>query len=182
MTEKELIEGCKKGKHRAFEALYRKYAMKMMAIALRYCNTTFEGEDILQESFIKVFQKIHTFDQKGSFEGWLKRVVVNTAINYYHQTYKHKFQIDYHSLPTESDSVLPDVISRMTNEELLQIIRDLPEGYRMVFNLYVIEGYNHKEIGEMLGVTEGTSKSQLFKAKEIIKKLLYKYNFVTHES
>lgn len=180
MTDQELIEGCKKGKHSAFEALYRKYAMSMMAIAQRYCNTTFEGEDVLQEAFIKIFQKINTFDGKGSFEGWLKRVVVNTAINHYHQTYKDKLNTDYQSL-NEPDHHLPDVLSRLSNEELLNVIKELPEGYRMVFNLYVIEGYTHKEIGELLKINEGTSKSQLAKAKNMIRKLLYKYNFVTDE-
>jgi RNA polymerase sigma-70 factor (ECF subfamily) len=153
--------------------------MKMMAIAQRYCNTTFESEDVLQEAFIKVFKKIGTFDGKGSFEGWLKRVVVNTAINHYHQTYKEKLNVDYDSVK-ESDG-LPDAVSRLSNEELLNVIKELPDGYRMVFNLYVIEGYTHKEIGELLSINEGTSKSQLAKAKNMMRKLLYKYNFVTDE-
>lgn len=168
MTDEELIKGCKSGKHKAFEALYKKYAMKMMAIAQRYCNTTFEAEDVVQEAFIKVFQKISTYDNQGSFEGWIKRVLVNTAINHYHQTSKEKLQVDYNALSGE-ESISEDAIGKIANEELLTLIQSLPEGYRMVFNLYVIEGYNHKEIGEMLNISEGTSKSQLSKAKGVLK-------------
>jgi RNA polymerase sigma-70 factor (ECF subfamily) len=180
MTDEQLIEGCKRSEHKAFEALYKKYAMRMMAIAQRYCNTTFESEDVLQEAFIKVFQKINSFDSKGSFEGWLKRVVVNTAINHYHQTYKQKLQVEVEKADIH-ETILPDAVSKMSNEELLSVIKELPEGYRMVFNLYVIEGYTHKEIGEMLNISDGTSKSQLAKAKNMIKRLLIKYNYVADE-
>ena len=180
MTDEQLIDGCKKAQQSAFEALYKRYAMRMMAIAQRYCNTTFESEDVIQEAFIKVFQKIGTYDHKGSFEGWLKRVVVNTAINHYHQTYKQKFQVEIEkAVIPESD--IPDAVSRMSNNELLALIKELPDGYRMVFNLYVLEGYTHKEIGEMLKISDGTSKSQLAKAKNMIRRLLIKYNFVTDE-
>ncbi|MBX9852544.1 MAG: RNA polymerase sigma factor [Cytophagaceae bacterium] len=181
MTDEQLIEGCKQGKHAAFEALYKKYATRMMAIAQRYCNTTFEGEDILQDAFIKVFKKIDTFDSKGSFEGWLRRVVVNTSINHYHQTYKQKLNVDYDYVP-DTENISPDAISKLSNEELLNVIQELPEGYRMVFNLYVMEGYTHKEIGDLLNINEGTSKSQLAKAKNMIRRLLCKYNIIANAS
>ena len=173
ISEQDLIEGCKKGKHSAFEALYTKYARKMMAIALRYCNTTFEAEDIVQETFIKVFEKINTYDNKGSFEGWLKRVLVNYSINHFHKTTRERGFEDVAEMELQDDSV-GNIFSKISNEELLEVLKILPYGYRTVFNLYVIEGYNHKEIGEICEISEGTSKSQLAKAKAMLKELVVK--------
>ena len=177
-SEAALIEECKQGKHSAFEALYTKYASRLMAIALRYCTTTFEAEDLVQETFILVFQKIKLFEGKGSFEGWLKTVLVRTAINNFHKTKHERHQEDSanyedHALDHET------VLSKLSNDELLRVVRTLPCGYRTVFNLYVIEGYTHKEIGALCGITEGTSKSQFSKAKAMLKALLLKEHYIS---
>lgn len=173
-TEKELIEGCKKGNRQSFEFLYQMYAGRLLAIAMRYSFTTFEAEDILQDAFIKIFSAIKTFGYKGSFEGWLKRIVVTTAINHYHKDKAKQSQTDVYDMEGECDDVI-DIIAKISADELLEIIQTLPHGYRMVFNMYVIEGYTHKEIAEMLSISEGTSKSQLAKGRMLLKnKLLQK--------
>ena len=180
ISEQDLIEGCKKGNRKAFESLYTMYSKRMMAIALRYCNTTFEAEDIVQETFIKVFEKINTFDNKGSFEGWLKRVLVNYSINHFHKTTSERNFEDVSEIELADENV-GNVFSKISNDELLDILKTLPYGYRTVFNLYVIEGFNHKEIGEMCKISEGTSKSQLAKAKSMLKTLVVKKFCITDE-
>ncbi|MBK0401543.1 sigma-70 family RNA polymerase sigma factor [Adhaeribacter sp. BT258] len=146
----------------------------MMAVCSRYAKTRFEAEDVFHEAFVKVFKNIHTY-QSGSFEGWMKRIFVNTAINNYRQNKKHynhdEFGVE-HDFSSETDSV----ISGISTQELLDIVNQLPEGYRLVFNMFAVEGYTHKEIGELLGIAEGTSKSQLAKAKQLLKKLLSTYS------
>lgn len=173
--ENSLIEGCKKNEPSAYEALFRKYAGKMLAIARRYAKTNFEAEDLVQDSFIKIFQRINTFDNKGSFEGWIKRIVVNTAITQYDKS-KSEISVDPTTDGIEvSDNQLEDIFAKLSNDDLVKILNELPNGYKLVFNLYVIEGYNHKEIGEMLNISEGTSKSQLFRAKAMLQKLFERY-------
>ncbi|MDB5274538.1 MAG: polymerase, sigma-24 subunit, subfamily protein [Chitinophagaceae bacterium] len=179
-SDQDLIEGCKKGKHSAFEALYTRYAKRMMAIAMRYCNTTFEAEDIVQEAFIKVFEKIKTFENKGSFEGWLKRIVVNYSINHFHKTSKERAFEDSSEIELADEQAV-SILSELSNNELLFTLKLLPLGYRTVFNLYVIEGYSHKEIAGLCKITESTSRSQLTKAKVLLKELLVKNSYVTHE-
>lgn len=178
-SDQDLIEGCKKGKHSSFEALYTKYAKRMMAIALRYSNTTFEAEDIVQESFIKVFEKIKTFESKGSFEGWLKRIVVNLSINNFHKTSKERAFEDISGIEIADEHVIP-VLSELSTDDLLSTLKLLPTGYRTVFNLYVIEGYSHKEIAELCKINEGTSRSQLAKAKVLLKEIVLQHAYVTH--
>jgi RNA polymerase sigma factor (sigma-70 family) len=169
-SEEAIIEGCKRKKPVYQEALYQRYARKMMGVCSRYGRTQFESEDIFQEAFVKVFQYIHTY-QGGSFEAWLKRIFVNTAINHYHKNKKHYNQLEYEEAP---DTILEheDILSSLTTAELLEAINQLPEGNRLIFNLFVLEGYTHKEIGDMLGIHEGTSKSQLARAKASLKKIL----------
>ncbi|MGN6646083.1 MAG: RNA polymerase sigma factor [Cytophaga sp.] len=177
-VEKDLIEGCKKGKHKSFESLYQLYAGRLLSIAMRYAFTTFEAEDILQDAFIKIFNSIHTYEYKGSFEGWLKRIVVTTAINHYHKDKFKQTQTDYVEVEEESDDVA-DIISKISADELLETIQTLPDGYRMVFNMYVVEGYTHKEIGELLCISEGTSKSQLAKGRTLLKNKLLQKGVIT---
>lgn len=170
-TDQELLAGCKQGKPKFQEALYQQYASRMMAICVRYAYTSFEAEDIFHDAFVKVFQAIEKYRGEGSFEGWMRHIFVNTAINNYHKN-KKRF---HHSDVEEAGNVQqfePDMLDTLSAEELLSLVTQLPDGYKMVFNLYVIEGYTHKEIGEMLGITEGTSKSQLAKAKGLLKKNL----------
>ncbi len=178
-SDQDLIEGCKKGKHSAFEALYTKYAKRMMAIALRYVNTTFEAEDIVQESFIKVFEKINSFESKGSFEGWLRRIVVNNAINNFHKTSKERDFENSSEIEIADEQEMP-VLTDLTTTDLMSSLKLLPLGYRTVFNLYVIENYSHKEIAELCKINEGTSRSQLAKAKVLLKEILIQHSYVTH--
>lgn len=169
-TEKEIIEGCIKGKASAQEELYKLYSRRMMAVCLRYTKSRFEAEDIFHEAFVKVFKSLNSW-QGGSFEGWVRRIFVNTAINQYYKNKKYLNHLD----TSHAEAFLPsadNVISELSNNELLELINKLPEGYRIIFNLYVIEGYNHKEIADMLKIAEGTSKSQLSKAKVYLKNLL----------
>jgi RNA polymerase sigma-70 factor (ECF subfamily) len=163
-TDKELIERCLENDSRAQEFLYKRFSRRMYGVCLRFARNTLEADDILQEGFIKVFTYLKDFRKDGSLEGWIRRTFINTAINYYHSKENEwkETSIDkaesYHS-STE------DVLSKISTADLLELIRQLPEGYRMVFNLYVIEGYNHQEIAEMLNISENTSKSQLSRAR-----------------
>jgi RNA polymerase sigma-70 factor (ECF subfamily) len=170
MTEKEIIQGCLENKASAQEKLYELYSRRMMAVCLRYTRSRVEAEDVFHEAFVKVFKNIHTW-QGGSFEGWMRRIFVNTSINHYHQNSKFFDHVD--SSYAESTLSTPDnAIAMLSNQELLELIDRLPDGYKLVFNLYVVEGYNHLEIAEMLGIAEGSSKSQLSKAKAYLKKLI----------
>ena len=170
MTEQEIIKGCLERKASSQEKLYALYSRRMMAVCLRYSNSRFEAEDIFHEAFVKVFNSIHTW-QGGSFEGWMRRIFVNTAINHYHQNKKYQDHIDSSYLENTIRSS-ENVIADLSNQELMDLISQMPEGYKMVFNLYVVEGYNHNEIATMLNIAEGSSKSQLSKAKAYLKKLI----------
>nr|WP_262921685.1 sigma-70 family RNA polymerase sigma factor [Pontibacter ruber] len=154
------------------EKLYQLYSRRMMAVCVRYTRSRFEAEDIFHEAFVKVFRNISAYNG-GSFEGWVRRIFVNTAINHYHKNRKYQDQLDYSSVE-ESVPADDDIISTISGQELLALINQLPEGYRLIFNLYVVEGFNHREIAEMLNIAEGTSKSQLAKAKSHLKKMLQK--------
>jgi RNA polymerase sigma-70 factor (ECF subfamily) len=172
--EEAIIEGCKREEPAFQELLYKKYASRMMAVCSRYAKTRFEAEDVFHEAFVKVFKNIQTY-QSGSFEGWMKRIFVNTAINNFRKNQKHYGHDEFgevHDFSSEPDTV----ISGISTQELLQMVNQLPEGYRLVFNMFVVEGYTHKEIGELLGIAEGTSKSQLAKAKQMLKKILSTYS------
>jgi RNA polymerase sigma-70 factor (ECF subfamily) len=170
MTENEIIQGCLKNEASAQEKLYSLYSRRMMAICLRYTSSRFEAEDIFHEAFVKVFKNIHTW-QGGSFEGWMRRIFVNTAINHYHQNRKYFDHVDAAYVET-SLSAPENVIADLSNQELLELVNQMPDGYKLVFNLHVVEGYNHNEIATMLSIAEGSSKSQLSKAKAHLKKLI----------
>ena len=161
-----IVEGCKRGKNRYQEELYRLLAPRMYGLCLKYANDKDDAKDIMQDGFIKVFQKIDQFSEKGSFEGWVRRIMINTALE------KYRSQVTIYSLdermPLSDEGIHSSVIEDLSAEELLGLVRHLTPRYRMVFNLYAIEGYNHKEIGEMLGISEGTSKSNLSRARMIL--------------
>jgi RNA polymerase sigma factor (sigma-70 family) len=180
LTEQEIIEGCKRGKPACQEALYKMYSSRMMAICLRYAKTQFEAEDTFHEAFVNIFNKIDTF-KEGSFPAWIRRIFVNTAINNYRRNKNHYDHHDTDGLEINDESQM-DGIQELTNQELINLINELPEGYRMIFNLYVIEGFNHREIAEMLNIAEGTSKSQLSKAKNMLKKKLEQLNSCLYAS
>lgn len=171
--EKKIIKGCRQGKAKYQQMLYELYYGKMLSICLRYAQNREEAKDILQEGYLKVFKNIVNFKGEGSLEGWVRRIMVNTCINHYHKSKKHQAQISiedsYHELSENLENG-EAIIQRMTYEDLLLMIRDLPPAYQTVFNLYVIEGYNHREISEMLQISEGTSKSNLAKARMKLQK------------
>lgn len=166
MTENDLIKGCLKRDRTYQQALFQRYAGKMLTVCRRYARHEMEAEDLLQDTFIKVFSNIEKFKQKGSFEGWIRRIAVNTSIKNYQ---KHSFQKERIGLEDyEDETVDPEAISNLSEEELLTLISELPDGYRVVFNLYAIEGFSHKEIAEQLNIGESTSRSQLVKARKLL--------------
>lgn len=144
----------------------------MLAVCRRYARHELEAEDLLQDAFIKVYKNLDRFQHKGSFEGWIRRIVVNTAIkNYQKKSFKNELMGSEYFPDTPID---PSVMSRLSADELLALVEGLPEGYRMVFNLYAIEGYSHKEISEMLHIQESTSRSQLVKARKMLQQQVIK--------
>ncbi len=165
MSLKQLIQKSKKQDLKSQSEIYQLFAGKLFALCVKYSKTHHEAEDNLQEAFIIIFKKIEQYKFKGSFEGWMKRIVINTAL----QTYRKKKVLN---LVEEN---YPDEVEVDVNEEdvsldfLLRIIQELPDRYRMVFNLYVLDGYSHREISELLGIAEGTSKSNLSRARVILK-------------
>ncbi len=180
ISEDQLIDRCRKNDRTAQKILYDRYASIMFGICLRYVFERSEAEDILQEGFLKIFTKINEFEGRGSFEGWMKRVFINTAITLYHKNSKHNknhYNIDDVHVVKSEKPVFDD--SEFTNEELINIIHSLPKGYKLVFNMYAIEGYKHKEIAEMLNIDINTSKSQYSRAKKLIRKKLEIYGQVS---
>lgn len=166
MTEEQIIKGCIRKDAACQRTLFQQYAGKLMTICLRYAGDQKEAEDILQESFINIFSNIGQFRSEGSFEGWLKRIVVTNALKILQ---RKKFHISAINDNDESiPSIGPGILDKLSEEELLQLISRLPEGYRIVFNLYVMEGYDHNEIAAMLGINPGTSRSQLAKARKLL--------------
>lgn len=166
---KKIIKGCLNGNSRDQELLYRRYSAKLYGVCLQYTGSHEEGKDVLQESFIKIFTNLHTYSGEGSFEGWMRRVVVNTALEKHRNRYYLTKVDDIANVPEVFDNDLPDV-SGLEAEDLMQFIMELPPKYRMVFNLYALEGYSHREIADMLSISEGTSKSNLSRARTILQK------------
>ncbi|MGC4039169.1 MAG: sigma-70 family RNA polymerase sigma factor [Chitinophagaceae bacterium] len=171
--ESDLIQGCINGDRRMQEELYRRFAPKMYAVCLRYAGKAEEAEDILQEGFIKIFKKLSSFRGEGSFEGWIRRVFVNTSIEHFRR--KNYLQPVTEKEEATIEGKYLSVLDNLAEKDILGLIQELSPGYRTVFNMYVIEGYTHKEIGDMLGISEGTSKSQLSRAKVILQDLVRKY-------
>ncbi|MFC5272371.1 RNA polymerase sigma factor [Adhaeribacter terreus] len=180
LTEQEIIEGCKKGKPACQEALYRLYGKRMKGICLRYSKTDFEADDIFQDAFVSVFKNIHTY-RDGAFGSWIRRIFVNAAINNYRRNVKHYNHQDSHELEV-SDETQTNGLDELSAQELMALINELPEGYKVVFNLNVVEGYSHAEIADMLGIAEATSRSQLARAKTMLKKKLEKINSCKYAS
>lgn len=164
-TETDLIKGCIEGNIRMQKELYDKFSPKMYAVCLRYMGNADDAQDILQEGFIKVFRNLERFRGEGSFEGWIRRIFVNTAIE---QIRKRKIDVSL----TEKEEIIEyksvSAVDNINEKDLLKIVSELSPGYRSVFNMYVVEGFSHKEIGDLLGISEGTSKSQLARARMIL--------------
>ena len=168
----DIITRCKKMEKRAQRTLYELYAPVLMGIALRYGKNKQDAEDILQEAFVKILLRIEQYQDTGSFEGWMKRVLVNTAVSYYRKNGKHLFHIDYDDIA----EIKPDINTvgdiDYSREELLKAINDMPPGFRIVFNMHAIEGYKHREIAHFLDIEVGTSKSQYYRARMLLQEKL----------
>ncbi len=170
-TDRELIDKCLERDPKAQEYLYNRYARRMYGICLRFARNTLEADDILQEGFIKVFSYLKDFRNEGSLEGWIRKTIVNTAINYYNSKQQEWKETNIEKAES-NQSVAEDILDQISVTDLLHLIQQLPEGYRMVFNLHVIEGYNHQEIAQMLDISENTSKSQLSRARAALQQRL----------
>lgn len=171
LNENELIDGCRKGNRASQKALYDRFCKKMMVVCLRYSKATPEAEDILQEGFVKVFQGLEGFRQDAKLETWMTRIMVNTALNH------HRKKLYLYPMVDVEDIDLPQTevsLSGIHFTQLLEMIQALPQGCQVVFNLFAIEGYGHKEISEMLGISEGTSKSQFARARSLLQSRLLK--------
>jgi len=170
ITQEALINGCISGRADYQRILFHKYAPTMFAVCLRYAPDYHQAEDYLQEGFIKVFNKLHQYANKGSFEGWLRTIFVNNSIEVLRKNKKW-----YELFPNDQSPQLvstPNILDHLATQELLQCIQKLPDGYRTIFNLYVIEGYAHKEISKMMKISEGTSKSQLSRARTALQRII----------
>ena len=173
ISESDLIQGCIEGNRRMQEELYRRFSPKMYAVCLRYAGNAEEAEDILQEGFIKIFKKLDSFRSEGSFEGWIRRIFVNTSIEHFRR--KKYLQPVTEKEETSIEGKYISVLDNLAERDILSLVQQLSPGYRTVFNMYVVEGYTHKEIADMLGISEGTSKSQLSRAKVILQELVKKF-------
>ena len=171
MDEKQLIKGCIDGNRKAQKALYDKYSRKMMAVCLRYVKEVEDARDLLQEGFVRLYTNIHTFTGDGIFDGWVRKIFVNCALERLRQTDILKgaddiFEMNYADIPDES------TVGYISAEEIMAYVRSLPDGFRTVFNMFAIEGYSHKEIGEKLNITESTSRSQYMRARKLLQKMI----------
>lgn len=169
--EIELVKACQRNDRQAQNAFYNLYKGRLMGVCRRYARTLAEAEDIFQEAFIKIFLNIGDIKNVESVEYWVKSTVIRTAIDYYRQHRRENEQVDYETI-LDDWSVSPQVYDKLSQEEILEIINAMPNGYRMVANMYYIDGYTHPEIAKILGIAEGTSKSQLARAREILKRKL----------
>jgi RNA polymerase sigma factor (sigma-70 family) len=181
LIDDSIIEGCVAGKRSAQSALYRVYSSVMLAVCLRYSRNRDEAEDILQEAFLKIFQHISTYRKEGSFEGWMKRIMINHALNYYRKNRKIPYHEDIENINETEIMELEEqqaIHAPVSAEKLLALIQLLPPGYRMVFSMYVFEEYSHKEISDALCISENTSKTQLLKARRMLRNKLFELNIL----
>jgi RNA polymerase sigma factor (sigma-70 family) len=167
-TEQEIIAGCIKGERKCQELLYHTFSSKMFAVCLRYANDYASAEDLLQDGFVKVYKNMEKFRGEGSFEGWIRRIFVNNSIEHFRK--KSNLYVVQETEALAYEYYDDNAIQKLMKDDLMKIIQTLSVGYRTIFNLYVIEGYSHKEIGDMLNITEGTSKSQLARARYLLQK------------
>lgn len=175
MTDEELVKGCVSKNPAAQKALFEKFSRRMMGVCLRYAGCSEEAEDMLQNGFIRVFEKIKSFRGDGSLEGWVRKIVINESLSWLRKYKNDKMNVDIED--TKHIIQANNHVGENINEKyLLEMIQKLPTGFRTVFNLYAIEGYSHKEIAEMLGISEGTSKSQYSRAKVYLQKMLNSEN------
>jgi len=172
-SESDLIQGCIAGDRRMQEELYKRFSSKMYAVCLRYAGNGDDAQDILQDGFVKIYKNLSRFRSEGSFEGWVRRIFVNTAIEHLRRkTYlKPIAEKEENTIPYKETTVLDS----LGEKDIINLISQLSPGYRTVFNMYVVEGYTHKEVGDILGISEGTSKSQLARARTILQDKVVKF-------
>lgn len=177
MTEQSILAGCLNKDPSAQRELYNRYSPKMLSVCYRFANSREDAEDMLQEGFIKVFTQMHTFQNKGAFEGWIRRVIVHTCINFLKKNKKFSNSIDLEQADylEVKEETMPSV---MQARQIIECIRLLPLGYRTVLNLYAMEGYSHKEIADMLDIEESTSRSQYTRAKSMLEAILIKKRII----
>ncbi|MEN9951180.1 MAG: hypothetical protein RLY85_1932 [Bacteroidota bacterium] len=177
MTEELILQGCRKNDAAAQQVLYQKYSPKMLSVCYRYAKSREDAEDMLQEGFVKVFTQINRYENRGSLEGWILRIIVHTCINHLKKNKKFNDVVDLAyagNLIIREDNI-PGIVQA---KQIVECIRSLPIGYRTVLNLYAIEGYSHKEIGAMLDIEESTSRSQYTRAKNMLEEILAKKGII----
>ncbi len=177
MTEEAILQGCLKNEAPAQKELYNRYSPKMLAVCYRFAHNREDAEDMLQEGFIKVFSQIHTFQNKGAFEGWIRRIVVHTCINSLKKNKRFNESVDivFATGVQVREESIPSIVQA---KQIVECIRILPIGYRTVLNLYAIEGYSHKEISVMLDIEESTSRSQYTRARQMLEEILIRKNIL----
>lgn len=169
---KSIIKGCIAGKRSCQEELYRIFSGKMFGLCLQYASSYEDAKDIMQEGFIKVFGKLKQYDGRGSFEGWIRRIMINTALEKYRS---QLFMYPVNQVKMDRDEFQYEhIIEKLTAKDLIRMVQSLPPRYRMVFNMYAIEGYSHREIGKIMGISTGTSKSNLSRARGILQEKVRK--------
>jgi RNA polymerase sigma factor (sigma-70 family) len=176
VTEKELVLACKRNDPKAQTAFYNLYKGRLLGVCRRYARTVAEAEDIFQEAFIKIFKNLHNLEKIESVNHWVKSSVIRTAIDHYRHTIHEREQIGYETI-MEQPEMDSNIFSNLSRDQILDIINTLPNGYRMVINLYLIDGYTHADIAQMLNISEGTSKSQLSRGRDLLKKELIKFGY-----
>ncbi|WP_276500600.1 RNA polymerase sigma factor [Terrimonas pollutisoli] len=167
MDHQRLVKDCLKGKPQAQRELYEQFSEIMLGVCYRYTRSMRDAEDVLQEGFVKVFRYLHQYKQQGELGAWIRRIMVNTALNYLkrHRKYQEEmFFTEEYMHPVADD----DPAVRLQAKEIADLVRQLPQGYQVIFNLHAIEGYTHVEIGEMLGISDGTSRSQYSRARNLL--------------
>jgi RNA polymerase sigma factor (sigma-70 family) len=170
VEDSDLIRGCIQRDRKMQEMLYHRFSPKMYAVCLRYSKNVDDAQDLLQEGFIKVYKNIEKFRAEGSFEGWVRRIFVNTSIEHFRKVVNNQSLTETQEVTIEDKEW--NALDNMAEKDIINMVQELSPGYRQVFNMYVIEGYSHRDIGEILGISEGTSKSQLARAKGILKKMV----------
>lgn len=175
----QLVEGCRRGRAVAQRALYERLGYQLMGVCLRYCPSRAEAEDALQLTFVKIFTRLDQFRNQGPFEAWARRIAVTTSLNLWHQ---HQQRGPHLEAEEAADLPHPDgtPFDQLSAADVVQLINTLPPGYRTVLNLYAVEGYSHAEIGELLGISEGTSKSQLSRARRLLEERLQQQAHTPH--
>jgi len=168
VPEDELINGCINKDRKMQEMLYQRFSSRMYAVCLKYCKDAEEARDLLQDGFVKIFKNLESFRGEGSFEGWIRRIFVNTAIEHFRKSLKRFCVAE--PLEILIEDAAWNALDHLAAKDIIKMIHELSPGYRQVFNMYVIEGYSHKDIGDILGISEGTSKSQLARAKGILQR------------